>query len=270
MNRAAHLATPVDAWVPSPHGRLFTRTWSPRSTPSAPLAAPIVLLHDSLGCAALWRSFPAALCAATGRQVIAYDRLGFGQSAPHPGALTMDFIAREAKESFAAVLQGLNIDRFALFGHSVGGGMAVNCAASYPGACIALVTESAQAFLEDRTIAGLQAARELFKDPEQIERLKKYHGDKAEWVLNAWIETWLAPAFATWSLAPILPQVHCPVLAIHGADDEYGTSKHPELIEQLAGGPAQVEIMADTRHVPHREREDAVVARVAAFLRPLD
>lgn len=256
-----------DCSVPGPQGRLFVRTWSP-ARPAA--RAPLVLLHDSLGSVELWRSFPAALCRQTGRQIVAYDRLGFGQSDPHPGTLTLDFIADEAETGFAAVRRALGIGRFAVFGHSVGGGMAVHCAVRHAGDCVALMTESAQAFVEQRTVQGIELARELFRNPDQVARLHKYHGDKAKWVLAAWIDSWLNPGFASWSLRPVLPLLRCPVLAIHGIDDEYGTARHPQLIGELAGGEAEVELMPETHHVPHREREAEVVARVGRFLQALD
>lgn len=255
-----------DIWIDSPDGRLFVRSWSPEP-PLSPI--PIILLHDSLGSVELWRSFPAELCAGTGRRVIAYDRLGFGRSDAYPGQLPRDFIAREADTGFTALRRQLGIGRFVVFGHSVGGGMAVHCAARFGSDCVALVTESAQAFVEERTVRGIEDARELFKDPGQVDRLAKYHGDKAAWVLDAWIGSWLSQAFAAWSLQPVLPEVRCPLLVIHGSDDEYGSPRHPELIGQLAGGAAEVYIMADTRHVPHREREGAVIDLVAGFLRAL-
>lgn len=267
MRRAAQPITFQETWISSQTGRLFARVWSPEQPGTG---APIILLHDSLGCVELWRNFPAELCGATGRPVIAYDRLGFGRSDDNPGKLPLDFIAQEAESGFAALLRQLDIRRFILFGHSVGGGMAVNCAARSGDACVALITESAQAFVEDRTVQGLEQARELFRDAGQIERLKKYHGQKAQWVLDAWISTWLDPAFASWSLRPVLPSVTCPALAMHGIDDEYGSPRHPELIEQLAGGTVQLEIMDATRHVPHREKEAVVVAMVARFVRALD
>jgi pimeloyl-ACP methyl ester carboxylesterase len=253
-------------WVLHPRGRLFARSWTPAGEQAA-AAAPLVLLHDSLGCVELWRDFPAALADATSRRVVAYDRLGFGRADAREGSLPLDFIADEAKRFLPVVLEQLGITgRFVVFGHSVGGGMAVHGAAEWGGRCEALIIESAQAFVEDRTVHGLRAAREQFKEEGQMQRLARYHGDKAAWVLEAWLGTWLSPEFADWSLADVLPRVSCPVLAIHGADDEYGSPRHPEMIGRLAAGTARVELLAGVGHVPHRERQEAVVSVVAGWL----
>lgn len=210
------------------------------------------------------------MCLESDRPIVAYDRLGFGQSDPSPGKLSLDFIQREAASGFAAVRQNFNFERFILLGHSVGGGMAVNCTATFSDTCTALTTESTQAFVEDRTIRGIEQAKALFEDPIQAARLKKYRGDKAAWVLDAWVNTWLDPAFADWSLKRALPNVKCPVLAIHGMEDEYGSRRHPELIGSLVDGPAQVELLVDTRHVPHREKESVVISIVCRFLGTLE
>jgi pimeloyl-ACP methyl ester carboxylesterase len=225
-----------------------------------------VLLHDSLGCVELWRDFPARLAAATGRRVIAYDRLGFGRSGARVYPPSFDFIAEEATTGFAALRERLGLERFAVLGHSVGGGMAVNIAARHAQACTALVTIAAQAFVERRTLDGLHAARAAFAEPGAVERLARYHGDKARWVLSAWLDTWLDPAFADWSLAPVLPRVRCPLLVLHGELDEYGSTAHPRLIGELAGQPAGVQILPGVGHVPQREQPDEVVRRVATFL----
>jgi len=148
--------------------------------------------------------------------------------------------------------------------------MAVNCAAYFSNACAALITESAQAFVEDRTVQGIKQAKELFKDPLQVNRLGKYHGNKAQWVLDAWIETWLDPEFATWSLKSVIPLVKCPALFIHGSDDEYGSTQHPELLASLTGGSSRLAIMPQTRHVPHRERESDVIQVIKDFVLRLD
>lgn len=250
--------------IASAQGEVYAARWQPAQARDE---ASIVLLHDSLGSVELWRDFPAALCAATGRTVIAYDRAGFGRSAARVDQLTADFITREAQESFAAVQTHFALQQFVLFGHSVGGGMAVHCAAQWPQHCVAVITESAQAFVEDRTVAGIEEARELFADPAQRARLARYHGERTDWVLEAWIGSWLAPSFADWSLRAVLPQVRCPLLAIHGEEDEYGSSAHPELIVALAGGPVRSAVLPGVHHVPHREASAQVLALVADFLK---
>ncbi len=255
-----------DHWIAGPTGKLFARSWA-YGDPAG--RAPIVLLHDSLGCVALWGTFAQTLARATNRRVIAYDRAGFGASdarADRPGA---QFVRDEAVRYFPALCEHLAIDRFIAFGHSVGGGMAIECAALHAAQCAALVSEAAQTFVEDLTRAGIRAAQAQFRDPAQFARLARYHGDKTQWVLDAWIETWLSPEFADWSLDAVLPRVACPTLAIHGSLDEYGTRVHPERIAASVSGPARATIMEGVRHVPHREREAQVAAMVAEFLQPL-
>lgn len=258
----------IDSWVETGQGRIFSRCWEPLNRrDDLGSRPPIVLFHDSLGCVQLWRTFPAALAEHSGRHVIAYDRLGFGRSDSRTDRLRADFIREEAERFFPLLREQLVFDRFVALGHSVGGAMATNCAAMYASACEALITESAQAFVEDKTRAAIMEAAELFKQSEHFERLERYHGENTRWVLDAWIDTWLSSEFAEWSLKDVLPQVVCPTLAIHGSEDEYGSNVHPEMIARLASGPSQVEIMQDTRHVPHREQEHWVAKRVANFIK---
>jgi pimeloyl-ACP methyl ester carboxylesterase len=259
----AHIVS-EDRWISHPHGRLFARIWSDPAADNA--AAPIVLLHDSLGSVALWRDFPARLAAGTGRTVIAYDRLGFGRSDPRADLLTPSFVGDEAALYFPAVREQLGVRKFVVFGHSVGGAMAIHCAARFDEDCEALITESAQVFTEETTLQGIRAAKLQFADGEQFGRLEKYHGDKAKWVLEAWTGTWLSARFASWSLQEVLAQVRVPTMAIHGSDDEYGSTRHPALIAEWADAEVRVEVLQDLHHLPHREQPDRVVDLVWDFL----
>ena len=223
-------SAPDDHWVTVPQGRIFARRWSPLPRPGAAAQAPIVLFHESLGSVELWRGFPSTLCAATGRAVVAYDRLGFGQSDLRPDAQPLDFVEEETRSTLPALRAQLGIDRYVALGHSVGGGMAVHCAtADASGDCDALITIAAQACVEERTLQGIRDARDQFhNNPSQLERLARYHGgdqSRARWALNAWIDTWLHPDFADWSLQSALGRVTCPVLALHGELDEYGSTE---------------------------------------------
>ena len=252
-----------DGYVEVPGGRVFVRVWAPRAGGSD---VPLVLLHDSLGSVDLWRDFPEVLATRLARPVIAYDRLGFGKSSVRRELPSVHFIREEAEIFFPAVRRALGVAGYALLGHSVGGAIALMIAASPVEPCRAVVSESAQAFVEDRTLAGIRQERERFERPEQFTRLMRWHGERAEWVLRAWTDVWLSPAFAAWSLEPDLPHVRCPVLAIHGDQDEYGSVEFPRLICRRTGGPSEAVILAGCGHVPHRERPDDVLDRVALFL----
>jgi pimeloyl-ACP methyl ester carboxylesterase len=140
----------ADAMVAVPGGQVFTRRWGPDRSDRAP----IVVLHDSPGSVELWREFPVALSRATDRRVVACDRLGFGTSTPRSGPAAHDFVHQEAATGFPAVGDALGILRCVLFGHSVGGAMAIAIPALHPDRCEAVITESAQAFVEPRTLAG--------------------------------------------------------------------------------------------------------------------
>ena len=93
--------------------------------------------------------------------------------------------------------------------------------------------------------------------------LVKYHGDKAGWVVGAWTDTWLAPEFANWNLDGALARIRCPVLAIHGERDEYGSVKHPE---RIASGRGRAEILRNVGHVPFCENEEHVLDMIRRFL----
>lgn len=255
--------TSQDVYVPTSQGRLYARRWDPAGADAA--GAPIVLMHDSLGCVELWRDFPEQLARETGRSVIAYDRLGFGRSDPNAAVFETGFVEAEAREGFRQLREALGIGPFVAFGHSVGGGMAICCAGVYESDCQALITESAQAFAEDRTLEGISAAKRNFAEPGQLDRLKKYHGEKAAWVLSAWVDTWLSPEFAAWNLDEPLRQVRCPVLALHGEVDEFGSSLHPERIARLTGGRAV--LLENCGHVPHREQGRVVLDLLGQWLK---
>lgn len=241
--------------------QVFIKKWTPEGANHLP---PVVLMHDSLGCVQLWRDFPSQLAVFLRREVIAYDRLGFGQSSSLSAVPGCDFIERE-HEVFAKVKLAADIDQYVLFGHSVGGAMAVAIAA-HDNDCIGVITEAAQAFVEDITLQGVRAAKVAFAQPAQIKRLEKYHGDKAVWVLSAWIDVWLADEYADWSLAALIDKVTCPVLAIHGDGDEFGSKAFPEFISSRCAGHGQMVWLDDCGHVPHKDQLDTVLEWCQSFM----
>lgn len=249
-------------WIRTEEGRLFAKRWQPREQIDP---GPIVLFHESLGCVDLWRNFPARLAARSRRAVIAYDRLGFGRSDPHPHRLGPHFIEREAQTTLPRLIQALDVERFIVCGHSVGGGMAIEAAAAHPERCRAVVTISAQSFVEQRTISGIEKAKNEFNDASRFGKLARHHGDKAAWVLDAWLDTWLSPVIRTWTLDRALALLRCPVLAIHGDRDEFASVRQAERIA-AGGSPGSLIVMPDTGHAPHRETPHLLVELMADFL----
>lgn len=248
--------------VEVPGGFVYVKRWTPESNS---IKSPLILLHDSLGSVDLWRDLPSTLVEKLGRCVVAYDRLGFGKSEARDLIPSIEFIEEEAIKYFPAIKEYLSIQSYVLLGHSVGGGMAINIA-SRDHDCQAVITVSAQAFVEDLTIRGIQEAKQMFEQSGQIERLEKWHGSKAKWVLHAWTDVWLSPEFADWSLQSSIENVYCPILAIHGENDEYGSSAFPEYISENAAGQAGMLLMRNCGHMPHKEKPQEMIDAVKGFL----
>ncbi|VUD67285.1 Proline iminopeptidase [Thalassocella blandensis] len=254
-------------WVKVPGGAIYVKRWLPANASCGETQhnTPLILLHDSLGCVALWRDFPAMLAEHLSRPVVAYDRLGFGLSEARNAPLPYDFIEEEALKFFPYVKDQLGFGQFLLLGYSVGGAMAVNIAARDE-ACQAVITLSAQAFVEAKTLQGIRNAALLFQEPEQVTRLSKWHGAKSDWVLHAWTDTWLSPEFAHWNLQQALQSLNCPLLAIHGDRDEYGSIAFPQFIAQHAADFSDIHILKNCGHMPLKKHSAEVIDALTVFL----
>ena len=144
--------------------------------------------------------------------------------------------------------------------------MALVIAASQSAACEGVITEAAQAFVEPRTLAAIRSAKAQFGDPEQFEKIAKWHSEKASWVLDAWTEVWLSPEFLSWDLEQHLGKVTWPVLAIHGDSDEFGSVEFPRRITNKVKGPSDLALLNHCGHVPHREKREEVLRLSHLFL----
>lgn len=194
--------------------------------------------------------------------------IAWGLACPTPTLVTCPLRSRKMNllAIFAVVVRHFALAQFVVFGHSVGGAMAAGVAANYPGSCTGLVTESAQFFVESVTLDGIRSARQQFAQPGQVERLGKYHGDKAPWVLSAWVDSWLSDSFSLSFLDEQLRRVACPVLSLHEDHDAYGSLRHPEYIASRAVGPVTRRVLSPCGHVPHREQPEEVLSELQKFL----
>lgn len=251
-----------ELYITIPDGKIYVKKWTPATVTEE---TPIILLHDSLGSVELWRNFPKELSENLSQPVIAYDRLGFGKSDSREKLPSIEFIHEEASKYFPIIKEKLNIQEYILFGHSVGGAMSI-CIAALDRYCKGVITVAAQAFVEDKTIDGIKKAKEFFESSGQLQKLEKWHGEKALWVLRAWTDIWLSSKFSSWSLQNCIQHVKCPVLAIHGEDDEYGSIAFPEFIAKNTGGVGLLSIIKNCKHMPHKEQSEKVINLTKHFV----
>lgn len=238
-----------------------------RLTPPAEALMPtVVFLHEGLGCLASWRDFPERLAQRTGCGLLIYSRWGYGASEARPTPWPLSYLHDEARTDLPALLRTCGLTDTVLFGHSDGGSIALIAAAADPGLTRGIITEAAHVMVEDVTLDGLRAALARFETDEFHAALVRLHGANADAVFGGWSTAWLSPAFRSWDIRPLLPEVTCPVLAIQGVDDEYGSEAQVESIAALVSGPVEPWSVRDCGHTPHREKADDVLDRAAAFI----
>jgi pimeloyl-ACP methyl ester carboxylesterase len=226
-------------------------------------AAPLVLLHEGLGSARLWRQFPADLHAATGRRVIAFSRHGHGRSERSPEPRTPAFFHAEALDVLPDVLAQLQAERPVLVGHSDGASIALIHAGQHP--VTGLVLMAPHVVVEDVSVEEIRATRSRYEEGDLRERMARHHDDvdAAFW---GWCGVWLDPEFRTWSLEADAERVTAPVLLIQGRDDPYGTLDQLDRIEARVRGPVE-RLVVPGGHSPHLEAPDVVLTAVAAYVR---
>lgn len=242
--------------------------WLARERAGTPL---VVFLHEGLGSVAMWKDFPQRLVDALGCRGLVYSRPGYGGSRIHDAEQVwgLDFMHRQAHEVLPALLTALRVDpdvqQLWLFGHSDGGSIALLYAARFAERVAGCVVLAPHIMVEDLSVASIEKARQAYLDTDLRERLAKYHDDpdRAFW---RWNDIWLHPPFRAWSIEAEIASITCPLLAVQGVDDEYGTLEqirgirrrvpHAELLELPACG-----------HSPHRDQPAALIAAVSDFVR---
>lgn len=238
-----------------------------RFVPAAQCAPsiPIVLLHEGLGSVSLWKTFPAALAQRTGATVIAYSRYGYGQSTPLPAGQRnvrrADYMHVEAESVLPVLLRTLHIERPLLIGHSDGGTIALLFAARFPDALAGACVMAPHCFVEPISVQSIAAARHTFESSDLAQRLAKHHRDPHA-TFYGWNDVWLSAEFAKLNLVDDLPRIACPLLAIQGENDEYGTMAQIDVIAQHVK-QAQLLKLPQCGHAPWKDQPETVLAAIA-------
>ncbi|MEO8079633.1 MAG: alpha/beta fold hydrolase [Caldimonas sp.] len=226
--------------------------------------APIVFLHEGLGSLAMWKDFPERLCAEAGRRGLVFSRPGYGQSTPRSSSerWAVDFMHRQADEVLPALFAATGIERPWLFGHSDGASIALLHAARHDVAGVVAVAP--HLFIEPVSLASIRQARDAYERGGLRAGLARYHGDPDS-AFFGWNDAWLDPAFAAWNIEAEIAAIRCPVFAVQGTDDEYGTIEQIRAIARRLPKTRLLEI-AECGHSPHRDQPAVLVRESARFI----
>jgi pimeloyl-ACP methyl ester carboxylesterase len=238
--------------------------WIDAARADAPL---IVFLHEGLGSVAMWKDYPEALCAAAGTRGLVYSRNGYGRSTPRPSTQKwpVGFMHDEAHNVLPALFEQLGIgDPPWLFGHSDGASIALLYASRFPARVAGVVAVAPHVFVEEVSLASIEQARIAYTRSDLRHRLARYHDDPDS-AFYGWNDIWLDPAFREWNIEDCLPRIRCPLLAVQGEDDVYGTMAQVDAIARHVP-QASVLKLAGCGHSPHRDQPAALTAAVAALV----
>lgn len=247
-------------WLTAGGRRLEWASWGDGAGPV------IVLLHEGLGCTALWRDFPKRLAQATGHRVFAWSRAGYGQSDPADLPRPVDYMTREAVDCLPQVLAATGGEQFILVGHSDG----ATIAAEYAGRVAdhrvrGLVLMAPHFFTEPGGLAEIEAAGLAYDTGDLRDRLAKYHRDPDN-AFRGWNDAWRNPAFASWDVADVIDYLRIPALVIQGRDDRYGTLAQVEVVRERSYAPVDTLVLDRCGHAPHLEQPDQTLDAVADFV----
>lgn len=231
----------------------------------------MVFLHEGLGSVAMWKDFPQRLCDALGWRGLVYSRPGYGRSTPRPPEerWAPDFMHRQAHGLLPALLRALGLGEAGgpplwLFGHSDGGSIALLYAARESARLAGAVVLAPHILVEPVSLSSIERAREAYETGTLRQGLARYHDDpdSAFW---GWNRIWLDPGFRDWNIEAELDGLRCPLLAVQGLDDEYGSLEQIRGIARRAPQTRLLEL-PECGHSPHRDQPEALIAAVRDFV----
>jgi pimeloyl-ACP methyl ester carboxylesterase len=230
-----------------------------------------VFLHEGLGSVAMWRDWPQTLCDALGMRGLVYSRPGYGRSTPRPHdvKLPVGFMSVQARDILPALLDALDVSveerrRMWVIGHSDGGSITLLYAAAFPDALAGAVVIAPHVFVEDISVESIAEAKTAYEQTDLRSKLARYHDD-VDSAFYGWNDVWLSPAFRSWSIVDDLDGIRCPLLAVQGHDDHYGTMAQIDTIAHRAP-QTRLTKLDNCGHSPHRDAPQALNEAIVGFI----
>jgi pyruvate dehydrogenase E2 component (dihydrolipoamide acetyltransferase) len=236
---------------------------------------PLILIHGFGGDLNNWLFNQSAL--AEGREVISLDLPGHGRSSKDLGNGDLP----DLTAALGDFLKALEIDRYYLVGHSLGGAVALSYAIKNPEAVTGLTLlapaglgdEINGAFVEGFIAAGRRkemrsVLETLVADPELISRdmvndvLKYKRLDGVEQALKRLAEGHFPEGRQSRLAQEGLAQLAAPITVIWGREDRILPASHADALADKA----ELHILEGVGHMPHMEAAAEVNRLIAAAL----
>jgi proline-specific peptidase len=290
--------------VEATEGRIPFRgheTWYRSVGPAGGEAVPVLCLHGGPG--ANWLHMKPYEALADERQVVFYDQLGAGNSAveePHdPAMWTPELYVEEV----GAVREALGLERVHVLGHSWGGMLGMQYAATQPEGLVSLVVESSPPSVPDWLVEIQRLRSELPPEVEETLRRHEEAGttDSPEYEeavmvfykrhvcrVDPWPD-WLNECFAIleanpevyhsmngpsefhvigtirdWDVTPQLGRIQAPTLLFCGRYDEV-TPATVEAAHRAIPG-SELVVMEESSHMAQAEEPEATLELVRGFI----
>jgi pimeloyl-ACP methyl ester carboxylesterase len=243
-------------------GRSLNYEWVGNGGQGAPI---LVFLHEGLGSIRQWRDFPLKVSEATGCRSLVYDRYGYGHSdILAESKRDVHFMHDEALRALPELLSALKIENPILIGHSDGASIAlIHAGGGFP--VKAIVAVAPHVFIEPRCLSSIFHIKDSFEKGDLAGKFGKYHRD-ARKTFYGWADVWLDPGFTSWDIRDdYLPKIGCPVLAIQGEDDEYGTMAQLDDTQRRVKR-CELLKLSQCGHSPFKDQPEKVLSAVKGFL----
>jgi 3-oxoadipate enol-lactonase len=214
-------------------------------------------------------------------RVLRYDTRGHGQSGTTPGPYSIAMLADDA----VALMDALSVKQAHVVGLSMGGMIAQQIGARYPGRVYSLslcdtasempprslwedrfATARAEGIpgLADATIKRWFTAPFIARDPQSIEKVRKM-------ILSTGIEGYLGCAAAVRDMAQttMLLKISAPTLIIVGRDDPACTVDNSTVLKRMIDGSEMV-VLEEAAHLANIEQPEAFNRALRNFIDGVD